>query len=126
MFNGIWTGIVFLFAMAAVFVWQGQGITMQGESAILSIPDLSFRILAKAIDTAVPSAVIWEIGADMLARITSDRFRREGRQEGRQEIQREIQDTIARLKSQGVPADQILNAIASGGKGDEFGTVDRK
>ena len=95
---------------------------MQGESAILSIPDLSFRILAKAIDTAVPLAVIWEIGADMLARITRDKFRREARRER----DREIQEMIARLKSQGVPADQILNAIASGHKGDEFNPADRK
>ncbi len=62
----------------------------------------------------------------MLARITRDRFRQEGRREGRQETVREIQDMIARLKSQGVPDDQILKAIASGHKGDEFNLVDRK
>ena len=93
---------------------------MQGENAILSIPNLSFRILAKAIDVAVPLAVIWEIGADMLARITKDKFK----QEGRKEKQKEIQDTIARLKSQGVPDDKILIAI-SVSKGNEFDPADR-
>ena len=101
MFSGIWTGIFFLVTVFLVFVWQGQGIAIQGENAILSIPDLSFRTLAKAIDVAVLLAVTWEVSADMLARITRDKAKEAGRKEA-------INELINQWKAQGVPDSEIM------------------